>query len=186
MSDHVRRVTNARRSQFDTGSIRLSLLPCRANDPPNSCHGADRVKTSIHPSSDRRLSPDRSAGKSGPPPPFRRGPDMATDRIFLPACLFLLFLQIDNKIPRDPALDRAATQSRFQSHRSRAGGKIPSRRGGKSRPSVLLSSRYGCQHQRVQRLSAGVGPLGKRKCSRAVFAKIPKRGAIAGSWPRWK
>jgi hypothetical protein len=56
----------------------------RASSQPGLIRGRDDVTACVPPCPGRSPSPDRSDGWSGPPPPLRRGPDLATDRIFLP------------------------------------------------------------------------------------------------------
>lgn len=186
MSNHVDQVANSHRSQFDTGSFRSPFLFRRAGDRPISCHGADPVKTPIHPSSDRRLSPDRSAGKSGPPPPFRRGPDSPRTGFFCSLARSSSFAKPMKNLhairhltrPRRSRVfirTRLAPEEKYRCAEVENGG----------RPCYCLpatvASTKGCNVD----LRAWVPRRGGNAAGQSL-RKILKRGAIAGSWPRWE
>lgn len=171
MGDHVNRVIDHRQARLDAGSVRLRAPPRPCDGAPDSLRGADGVKAPIHPGSDRRSSPDRSAGSPGPPPPFRRGPDPATDRIFLPSRRPVFLADTGGKPSCHPTLGRVEPTARFQPNSTQTrGNKLP-RAGGKRRPSVLVSVRYGCTRQKAQHRSEGVGPPDHCISGRAIFAK---------------
>lgn len=186
MSDNVHHGTNNRRLRLSAESLRLLLPPRRPRGVSDSSHGADRVKASIHLSSDRRLSPDRSAGISGPPPPFRRGPDLATDRIFFPPATPVSFAKPTLKCHAiryltGPRCSRVSSFNR----------PVPAE---KYRPAKVENGGRPCycpratvaSTKRVQRLSAGVGPSGRCKCSRAVFAKNTETRRHSGEPAAWE
>ncbi len=180
MGDHVNWVIDHHQARLDAGSVRLCSLPRPCDGAPDSLRGADGVKAPIQPGSDRRSSPDRSAGSPGPPPPFRRGPDPATDRIFSPSRRPVFLANTGEKPSCHPALGRDQPIARFQPHSTQGrGNKLP-RAGGKRRPSVLVSICYGCTRQKAQHRSEGVGPRTNAKAAGRPLRKIRERGAIAG------
>lgn len=180
MGDHVDRVIDHRQAPLDAGFVRLRAPPRPGDGAPHPLLGADGVKAPVHPGSDQQSSPDRSAGSPGPPPPFRRGPDAAADRIFLPARRPVFQAHSGGKPSCRPALGRDEPIARFRPHSTQTrGNKLP-RAGGKRRPSVLVFIRYGCTRQKAQHRSEGVGPRTNAKAAGRSLRKIRERGAIAG------